>query len=220
MQQVVKTKELAAMAFAAFRLNNGIIKHTVRAEAGASDVKDVISNKEYIHKMLCEGMGHLVTDADHKLATEAIDALIQDELVMKVKGQVISLFNKALVDLVRTEETTSGNAVLISYLPAAHSQIQKVDTTRAHSFTSQHLGEIGTKVTFDLDVISSFWLQQYDCYSVFGSDGNGNLVRFLTSKKDCTISGKYVGKIKKAEVDGSRFNAKVTILHYVKAVDK
>jgi hypothetical protein len=83
---------------------------------------------------------------------------------------------------------------------------------------SQYLGKVGDKVTINFEFIEQRYLQQFNCFAVFGTDGAGNCVKFLTAHKELAKSAQLQGKIKRLEEDQYRGGAKVTTLNYVKEI--
>ena len=152
---------------------------------------------------------------------EAVKQCIEGQLTMSLLGgKFVSPFVKDLAASMEMDELPHFKLGLLVYAPNVYAQNKKKEVaTEAVTeclYTSQPLGAVGAKVTVNFTLVESRVLPGYDCYAVFGKDGNGNLVSFLTKHTALIKDGKVSGKIKKAEADKYHNNAMVTSLHYVK----
>lgn len=213
----VATVELAALSFAAFRKNNNqVYKDSSFYDKEQDAVIAVTPNKQ----LMFEGK-LTVTDQDRTDAMAAIEVLTQDRTMRILKGQIVPDFQNTVTNLVVQAECTMFNCGLMAFLPNVASQItarqHKEAEISALSHTSEYLGQVGQKVSVTLEILSSRWAAQYNCWSVNAKDSAGNLVSYFTSKEDCTRNGKYTAKIKRIEQSRYHNGAKVTTLNFVKS---
>lgn len=216
----VSVKELAALAFAAQRYNGALLKDTTRWNEATQTLENVVPNKTLIRDTVKGDTKLVVTDQDRVLAEAAITAITQDRSMQILKGRKVSDFVLSLVALLEKETDTDASAGIVAFLPQMHEQLkqrqEREEKVQEFAYTSEYLGKVGDKVTVELTVLTTKYLQQYNCYSVTGHDAQGNMVNFLTGKQDCTVSGRYTGKIKRIEQSPYQNNAKVTQLNFVK----
>jgi L-amino acid N-acyltransferase YncA len=216
----VSVKELAALSFAAQRYNGGLLKDTTRWNENTQTLENIIPNKTLIRDTVKGDPKLVVTDEDRAQAEIAIDAITQDFTMQVLKGRKVSDFVQSLATLLEKDTDTDVSAGIVAFLPQMYEQLKqrqdREEKVQGFAYTSEYLGQLGAKVTVELTVLTTKYLQQYNCYSVTGHDAQGNMVNFLTGKQDCTVSGRYTGKIKRIEQSPYHNNAKVTQLNFVK----
>jgi hypothetical protein len=217
----VSVKELAALSFAAQRYNGGLIKDSTRWNEDTQTLENIIPNKTLIRDTVKGDPTWLVvTDEDRAQAEIAIDVITQDFTMQVLKGRKVSDFVQSLAALLQEDMSTGDRAGIVAFLPQMYEQLKqrqdREEKLQEFAYTSEYLGQVGAKVTAELTVLTTKYLQQYNCYSVTGHDAQGNMVNFLTGKQDCTVSGRYTGKIKRIEQSPYHNNAKVTQLNFVK----
>lgn len=212
----VSTQELAALAFAAARVNNGKVYKEERFYDKDSDSLITVTP----NKILMRDNSLPVTDADRAEAVDAINLLNQDCMMRVLKKLKIADFQNTLNNLVSQEQATMKDAGLMAFLPSMAEQIRQRQTREEEmaglAVTSQYLGKEGEKIKFTITVMTSRWMQQFNCWSVNGKDSDGNLVSYFTSNESCTRSGSYTAKIKRIEESRYHNGAKVTTVNFVK----
>ena len=212
----VNTQELAALAFAAFRMNNGHVYKDANFYDKEKDAVIAVTP----NKMLMRDSNLQVTEQDREQARAAIDVLTKDRTVRILKGQPIADFQNTLTNLVLQPEATMSDAGLMAFLPNMSNQIvarqAREEEIAGLSQVSEYLGKVGDKVQFTLTVMTSRWSDQFNCWLVNGKDANGNLIGFFTTKQDCTKNGTYTAKIKRIEQSRYHNGAKVTTVNFVK----
>jgi hypothetical protein len=215
----VAVKELLAAAFFAQRTLGGMNKNSEVWDETAQTLTKVVTNKDLILQCL-EGKA-LPTQADCDLADTAKDAILLSNTLRLLKGGAPAVnFQASVLALLEKDMDTFSAAGLVAYVPNMYEQLKareaKQETIAELAVTSEYLGKPGDKVTFVLTVMEKRYLQQFNCFSVTGTDANNNIVSFLTAKEDCTVSGKYSGKVKSAQESKYHGNARVTSLNFVK----
>jgi hypothetical protein len=217
--QPVAVKELLAAAFYAQRTLGGLNKNNEVWDETAQSLTKVTTNKEVILRVL---KGELLAEVqDYEAAETAKDALLLSNTLRLLKGGALATgFQSSMYTLLEKDMDTVSAAGLVAYAPNMYEMLQKrevkQETIAELAITSEYLGKVGEKVTFVLTVMEKRYLQQFNCFSVTGTDANGNLINFLTAKEDCTVSAKYSGKIKKIEESKWHSGARVTNLNFVK----
>lgn len=221
------TQELAAIAFAAYRVNNNsIYKYNQMYNATIGDIVNVVTNKQLMSNTVGgnyadpEGVKLTVTEEDRTAAAEAINVVQQDCMLQTLIGRRISDFVQKVCSLADKETATEMDIGLMTYLPNVTAQIrqrQAADEAAGDlAFTSQYVGNIGEKIELDFTMVQSKYIQSINCWSVFGHDSNGNAIQYLTTKEELTKSARIKGKVKGHQQDQYRKNAPVTNLNYVK----
>jgi len=212
----VAVNQLAALAFAAARINNGkVYKSDSFWNEETKSFVSVTPNKILMRDATID-----VTDQDRALAAEAIDLLTKDRVVRILKNAKVPDFQNTLTNLVTQEQATMSDAGLMAFLPSMVDQIQhrqkQEEEMAATAAVSQYLGAEGDKVTFTLSVINSRWVERFACWAVTGTDSQGNLISFFTNNNKCTVNGNYTAKIKRTEESKYHSGAKVTTVNFVK----
>jgi hypothetical protein len=221
----VATRELAALAFAAQRVNGTLHKHSEVFDADSGTVIKVVPNKVLMHNSFvpdAKGPQITVTQDDRDLAIAAVDAIQSDCTMRLLQGRQLSDFIVSLNTLLQQETASQRDCGLMAFLPNVYARMLEdhanKETTAVLSITSQYLGQISDKVTVDFTFVDKRYLQQYNCWSVFGHDADNNCVSFLTQHESLAKSCRIQGKIKRLEENRFRGGAKTTTLNYVKEI--
>lgn len=218
--RTIATRDLAALAFMAQRMNGTLHRDTRVFDQESQDWRDVKPNKEIMRENF--ELAVRPSAEDYEQADAAINAVQGDAVLRILKGQRVNDFGHALVELTKQETATERDCGLMVFLPKTYitQQAREARDLKITSFanTSEYLGRVGDKVTVDFVMIDKRFLQQYNCWSVFGRDAAGNAVAFLTQHESLARDGRIQGKIKRTEVDSYRAGARVTGLNYVKAI--
>jgi hypothetical protein len=180
----------------------------------------VTSNKTFVLALLDQLV--TITDADREEAQEAISYIRGLVTMGLLSGKKVSTFIVELAKAMEEETVLKSQVGLLVYAPnvvrVAKTRDAITEQTNELLYTSQPLGAVDQKVTLNFTLIETRFIQQIGCFSAYGKDDAGNLVSFLTKHEHLCVSGKIVGKVKKAEPDQWHNNAIVTALNYVKAV--
>jgi len=202
------------------RMNGTLHRDSRVFDPESQDWREVHANKDIMRENF--GLEMRPTDQDYEQADEAIAAVQGDAVLRVLKGQRLSDFVHSLIELIKQETATERDCGLMAFLPKTfQGQIQRENKqieVAALAGTSAYLGRVGEKITVDFVLVDKRFLQQYNCLSVFGHDGAGNCVGFLTQHEQLAKDGRIQGKIKKVQQDQYRNGAKVTSLNYVKAI--
>jgi len=221
----IATRELAALAFAAQRVNGTLHKDPSYFDVEKDAVVEVTPNKVLMRDSFAIEPGVaprlVVTDEDRTKAEAAVSAIQQDVMLKQLSGARVNDFIHSMVTLFEQETCTARDCGMMAFLPRTYESLVKVEavkeTVRDFSAASRFLGtSVGTKILIDFEMISNRYLQQFNCYSVFGHDGKGNLVQFLTAHQHLVQSGSISGKIKRLENSRYHNGAEVTELNFVK----
>jgi len=221
----ISTRELAALAFAAQRVNGTLHKYDTVFDSDTGDTRQVTPNKTLMHNSFvpgAEGAKLAVVQEDQDLAEAALAAVQADCTMRVLSGGKLSDFISSLNTLLQQETANQRDCGLMAFLPNVYARMledhAKKETTAVLSTTSEYLGAIGDKVTVDFTFVDKRYLQQYNCWSVFGHDADNNCVSFLTQHESLAKSCRIQGKIKRLEENRFRGGAKTTTLNYVKEI--
>lgn len=218
--KTIAVRDLAALAFMAQRMNGTLHRDNRVFDAESQDWREVTPNKEIMRANF--ELNTRPTEQDYEQADTAIAAVQGDAVLRVLKGQRLNDFVHSLVELTKQATATPRDCGLMAFLPKTFvSQTERENKTlevAGLAGTSEYLGRVGEKITVDFVLIDKRFLQQYNCWSVFGHDGNNNCVGFLTQHENLARSGRIQGKVKRVQQDQYRGGAKVTGLNYVKAI--
>jgi hypothetical protein len=222
----IESRELVALAFAAQRMNGGLHRDNRYFDPEKDTFVEVVPNKTLMFNSFAFEPGSnpelVPTDEDRAQADAAISAIQGDVLVKKLADRRVSDFQFNLSETISKDTCTQRDCGLVAFVPKTYAGMlerqEKDEAKIGLASTSEYLGRVGEKIQLDFALIDSKYLQQYNCYSVTGHDGNGNMVSFLTAHQGLAQSGRIAGKIKRIEVSQYHNGAKVTQLNFVKAI--
>ena len=222
----IESRTLVALAFAAQRVNGAMYKDPLFFDTEKDAVVEVVPNKTLMLNSFAFEPGSnpelVPTDEDFAQADAAITAIQHDVLVKKLADRRVSDFIFSLSEVIGQPTCTQRDCGMVAYVPRTYAGMlerqEKDEAKLGLASTSEYLGRVGEKIQLDFALIDSKYLQQYNCYTATGHDGNGNMVNFLTAHKDLAVSGRISGKIKRTEESRFHNGAKVTQLNFVKAI--
>ena len=222
----IESRELVALAFAAQRMNGGLHRDNRYFDPEKDAFVEVVPNKTLMFNSFAFEPGSnpelVPTDEDRAQADAAISAIQGDVLIKKLADRRVSDFQFNLSEAISQPTCTQRDCGLVAFVPKTYAGMlerqEKDEAKIGLASTSEYLGRVGEKIQLDFALIDSKYLQQYNCYSVTGHDGNGNMVSFLTAHQGLAQSGRIAGKIKRIEVSQYHNGAKVTQLNFVKAI--
>jgi hypothetical protein len=218
--------DVVAASLIAYKLNgNKIEKYDVPAytpEQGDTSrvaTPRVVSNKGIIVDILKDPLRITQSDRDE---AELVVQYCQGQVTMSILcNKKVSDFMKDMVAIFELPQVSASKFGMLVYAPNTYytgkARDEVTEKTVELQYTSQPLGHVGDKVTFNFTLLKTGYIQSLDCYSVYGTDDAGNLVSFLTQHKHLCVSMKLSGKVKSAANDAWHNNAMVTSLNYVKA---
>lgn len=222
----IESRKLVALAFAAQRVNGAMYKDTLFFDPEKDAVVEVVPNKTLMFNSFAIEPGSnpelVPTDEDFAQADAAISAIQGDVLIKKLADRRVSDFQFNLSEVIGQPTCTQRDCGLVAYVPKTYTGMlerqAKDEAKLGLASTSEYLGRVGEKIQLEFHLIDSRYLQQYNCYSATGHDGNGNMVNFLTAHQNLVVSGRITGKVKRTEVSQYHNGAKITQLNFVKAI--
>ena len=222
----INPRDLAALAFAAQRVNGTLHKDDSFYDQARDEIIKVVPNKRLMRDSFAIEPGSnpelVASEQDYSDADAAIAAIQQDVMLRKLADRRVSDFVFSLAESLGKDQLTQRDCGLVAFLPSTYQRMLdsqvKWETAMVIGSTSEFLGTVGAKVQLEFTYLDSRYLQQFNCYSVNGHDGKGNLVNFLTAHQHLAKSGRISGKIKRTEKSKYHSNAKVTQLNFVKAL--
>jgi len=219
------TRHVVALAFAAYRANgNQYIKTGSVLDEETGNVVAAVTNREWIFNSLAGQAenGLQVLDEDFQSADAAKQDLQQAHMLQLLKSGTSNDFMQKISDILDDENCTASEVGLLAFVPKAHENQKSKQTIDEqlleYTVTSQWLGREGGKVAIDFVLLSERYIADFEAWSMFGHDGQGNLVQFLTKHKHLGATGRIQGKIKKTERSRYHHNAQVTNINYVKRI--
>lgn len=196
------------LAVAADRINGGYFKEPVYAQN--LDVIEKEANKAIVKRWLREGNFSESTAADIEKGRE-IRHYFNGLLLKQISGK-INDFEAQALKIAQKEEFTGRDMLdfaIISCLPAAMLRDQsRKELDNSFRNSTQLSAAVGDRIQGDIDVIKSFYSQEYNRYRITASLGD--------SYVDFWYGEELTGRVTiKAKVKAHRGN-KTTQLHYVK----
>ena len=216
------TLEVVATAIAAYEHNNrSIVRNTVNVDGVV-----LHSNRHLISESVLFGRtfdGKFIVNDFHRKQAEGVIQYIEQNVIMQsLKGkpdQFLSLLNEILAD----KEVGPNTFGRIAWAPHLVDQYQQRDHVRElgarYERTSRYTGRIGETITVGFTLIEKRYIQNTNCWAVYGVTEYDNLVFYWANALDrvCEV-GKISGRVKSHREEEYRNNAKVTVLNYVKVL--
>ena len=204
----------SAVAIHAFQTNN---RRVLKESVTENDVV-YMQNKLHLIDSKFQPNDEQLADADQMIQRLA-QAITLGELI----NRPVSSFAKTVYNTVTKSELVPKDFGIAVWLPKVVADIEARDNVQAETAryvsVSRHVGKIKDKVSLSFTVIERRWIRKFERWAVTGHDEKNNLVSFLTNHESLT-QGAYqlTGKVKNHIEDDYRSGARVTQLHYVKAV--
>lgn len=179
------TIDVVAAAFMAYATNGQKIeKRDIAAQPATSvslETSMVVSNRTLVNRLL-QNPANITAEARQE-AVEAI-AYLQNAILMGVlTGRIVPKFTLELVGAIENETMTENRIGIAVYTPSTYYNGKAKDVikelTNERMYTSQALGRIGEKVAFNFTCLEKKYIQVLDCFSAYGTDDAGNLVKFF-----------------------------------------
>jgi len=218
--RTVKTQDAMAVAYAAFRINEGYKKDTTRF---SEDNPTQFSNKELVkyyfntNNFVPEDFTTFkVIDEDYEQVSEAHKWL--KRYVMLGLGD-LDEFKKDMLSAVEHDEVAVANLGRIAFLPEfvrrdRHESALKKEI-RVEYRDSQYLGKEKDDVEGVIKILDKFYSNRWESYN-FTAVMDGNLVSFM-NKYDREVGSMVRIKAKvKSHTKNKLFQANETRLNYVK----
>lgn len=231
MTQQIDTKELLAVAFTAYRVNDGFVRDTRRFSESENDTK--FSNKEMLKYHYAKDPSWLpedwkaivVNQEDRQNAIDAVKFLNKEFSLQMIAG-TINDFIKSLLSKANSQECTQGDIGVLCLLPKVYFETKSSKESKKHIKStfgeSRHISSIGGKIEGKFVVNSIRFVEKFGCHILSGHIDN-NLVSFFkefgpgkeTPKVNDVLNIK--AKVKK---HGENYETKIpeTLVNYVRFV--
>ena len=216
-----KTQDVLAVAFRAFKINNGYIKDTKRFSEPMN--KTVFSNKDLVKfQMRPEfrppDFEEIDTDTDDY--NEVDNALKHfRRYTFGMLGESLSDFQKDVISNVWSEKVEFNKLGILAYVPAlVHREIKENNlkkVIRIEYRNSAYIGDIGESVEGVCKILHRHYSSHYERYK-YTADYMGNIIGFW-NKFDIPEGDrrKFKGKVK-AHDKNRLFEVNETSINYVK----
>jgi hypothetical protein len=213
------TVEAVATAIAVYEHNDRIIVRDITE----TENKKSYPNRQLIKEALEGDCTHICLNDFYIKQAEGIIQYLQQTVIMQSLQNKVDRFLGQMTELLSNQEVSNKDIGILAWAPHLADQYQKKDHVREVSARferhSRYIGHPRDKVIIDFTMIEKRYIQTMDCWAVYGSDAQDNLVFYWakTTDKICEV-GKISGRIKAHNEDKFRGNAKVTTLNYVKVL--
>lgn len=208
----------------AFRLNSDYVNRWVQ-DPNSQEVKSLPLNKDIMRDCLVDSKLEL-TEQDH-----AMGELMHDHFkgyLLKGLSKKLNEFENAVAEVVTKEEVSKYEFGLIACLAKVYKREAESESNKESiakiGYNSNHLDETAaTRGTFilDIELLTSYKLLTYNCWSVTAKTKEDNLVGFYMKVDPETYKGRTLSvrcRIKDRKVNKDGF--KVTYLNYVKLLEE
>lgn len=216
-------QEVLAAAFAAYRINNGYIKHTQRFSEPENAT--IFANKELVKNHFANGAhwvptdfkGLDIRDEDYDNVKDAMDHF--KSYTFKILANDLSAFQKDVFSAVQSDTVPSGKLGLVAYVPELigrelkENAFKKLLRTEYHN--SEHIGKEKDAIEGNIKILKRTYSSKWESNNYI-ADYMGNIVSFM--KADVYAEGRrYSFKAKvKSHGRNSLFDINETRLNYVK----
>ena len=217
--KTVRTQEAMAMAFAAYRINNGYVKDTRRF---SEDNPTVFSNKEilaYTFRNIQKPDDFIPIfprEEDYEKVAEAKQWM--KRYVLLGLGDLDD-FKRDMVESIESDDVPVSNLGRIAFLPEfvrkdKHENSLKKEI-RVEYRNSQHLGKVKDDVEGVVKILDKFYSNKWESYC-YTCVMDGNLVSYM-NKHDKEVGSMIRIKAKvKGHTKNRLFSANETRLNYVR----
>lgn len=219
--KVVNTQEALAVAHAAYRINEGYVKHTRRY---SEDKATTFSNKELVRFFFEQNADYLPHDyMPFKIEAEDFEAVAESQkwlkrYIMLGLGDLDS-FKRDIIDAVSKDDVAVNNLGRIAFIPEFVKRDQHESSLkkeiRVEYRDSQYLGNKKDDVEGVIKILDRRYSPQWESYN-YVAVMDGNLLSFM-NKYDHAIGDmkRIKGKVK-SQTKNRLFGANETRLNYVK----
>lgn len=219
------TRHVVALAFAAYRANNNqFFKNDSILDEETGNIVHVVPNKSWIfHTLINDTEKSLTpTDEDFAAADAAMEDLQQAHMLHLLKSSKVNDFQQNLSDALSQEECSLRDVGILAFVPKARLNLQErqraEENLMEYAVSSQWLGKTGDKISINFVRITERFNAEISAWSMFGHDGDGNLVQFWTQHRHLGEDGRIQGRIKRTDRSSYHNNAQVTTINYVKRI--
>ena len=216
-----RTQEVLAVAYAAYKKNNGYNKDTYRFSEPQNET--IFANKDLVKF-------HFMNDfrpPDWKPLniTEEDYANVDDALkhfrryTFGILGDSLSKFQQDTIDAILSDDVGSNKLGILAYVPelvvreVKENSLKK--TLRTTYRNSNYIGEVGDDVEGVCHIINESFIQDYDKY-VYTADITGNIISFWSKYKIPNGERRRIKAKVKKHVKNKLFEVNETQLNYVK----
>jgi hypothetical protein len=219
-QNLFPTQKVIAIAVAAFEFN----KNTIIRDSGEMDGVKQFSNRELIMSYLNgETIPFTVTDFHITQAEELMNYLQQVSVMQTLQSGSIFGFLENIIKSFSSSTVKNRDIGILAWVPKLAEDYRKKDQIREvsakYELNSRYVGKIGDKIIITFNLIESRYVKTLDCFSVYGTDGNGNLIFYWAKDKNKIVDNVRIqGRVKNQQKDTRRGNAFVTTINYVKVL--
>jgi hypothetical protein len=216
-----KIQDALAVAFSAYKINNGYIKDTARFSEPTNST--VFSNKDLVKFQFRpefrpdDFKPFHTSEEEYEKVDDAQKHFRR--YVFGVIGDNLTEFHRSIVDIASQDTVSFNQLGLIAYIPEFISretkEISLKKTIRTEYRNSLYIGGIGESVEGVCKIIDSFYSSHYERYAYTG-DVMGNLIGFW-NKYEIPLGERRKFKAKvKGHVKNRLFEVNETQLNYVK----
>jgi hypothetical protein len=185
-------------------------------------MKTAFSNKDILIGILTN-YRHLITNKTYQEAKEIMEYL-EDKFAYKILADKLTDFEHGIAKFLADDNSLSSHTLgIAAYIPTYYTTHTKSDELRDRSTQSGYLGNIGEKVTTEIEILSSKYLAQTQYggagYMVNAITTDNHRLSFFTINEDIANSKKNVTVSCKIKSQGTAWkddSINETKVNYVK----
>lgn len=216
-----KTQDALAVAYAAYRINNGYIKDTARFSEPTNNT--IFSNKDMVKFQFRpefrpdDFRPFATTDEDYESVENAVKHF--KRYAFGIIGDTLTDFQKDIIEQVNLDRVEFSKLGLVAYVPELVARETKDNTLKKTIRTeyrdSVYIGDIGEPVEGVCKILDSYYSTHYERFA-YTADYMGNLVSFW-NKYEIPVGErrKFKAKVKKHSKN-KLFSVNQTDLNYVR----
>jgi len=220
--KALPTLEVVATAIAAYEHNSkSVIRNTVTIDGVVHHSNRHLISESVQFSRTFDGK-FIVNDFHREQANGIIQYIEQNVIMQSLKGQP-DRFLGQLNQVLANQEILISDLGIVAWAPHLVDQYQQRDHVRElgarYERLSRYTGRIGEKITIGFTLIEKRYIQNTNCWAVYGVTEHDNLVFYWAKDLDRVCeAGKISGRVKSHAEDGYHSKAKVTTLNYVKVL--
>lgn len=214
------TQDALAVAYAAYKKNNGYVKDTRRF---SEDNPTIFANKELVKFQFRQEFRPPdfkelpVDDSDYASVDEAMKHFRRYTIGML--GEQLSDFQKDIIQQVWQEKVDFNKLGLIAYVPELVKRDKKesglTKLIRTEYRNSQHISTVGEPIEGVCLILDNYYSNHYERFK-YTADYMGNLISFWNKFEIAVGERKRIKAKVKEHIQNKNFSVSETALNYVR----
>lgn len=212
--------DILEASFCAYRINdNKILREPVYdMESVDEPIQIKMTNYQLIINHFDKKSLLKITNEDREHAKQSMQVIDHDRTLKLLRGESTTEFVDNIIK--EGKEKESKRVKLLLWVPEIYFRVIEKQQFDEAVITSKHIGNIGDKMTVNVEVINKKYIPRLSCWIVTSKNKDNDIIQWFTAKDEYTVSGKYYGIINKLEENPYLRGSKTTMMNRVKLLDK